>query len=311
METIKVILIIIYVPLFLIGLFGNLCVLIALYKEVHLRSPFHIYLSNVALSDLLFMTSCIFQVVEYLMGEWFLGDVFCRIQAAFLEIAYTVSVLTLCVVAIERYISICRVNLSRNVITSKSVRCTFFIWVVSVIICLPQVYGRTVSLNGKGFLTCRSSYWSDEVKLIYYSILTVMLYLIPLAIMITAHYSIFKFLRNKVQISVDLYRQSALQNETSANTKRFRSKTLLRQRQRNRKVIKMLFVVTLVFVLLWSPFVFIRILRFSNVSIKSIIWKISQFLIMIQGVVNFFIYAFMSRELRKVFKSFIPCTRSQ
>ena len=312
MESIKVMLIVVYIPLVFIALFGNSCLLIALYKHNHLRSSFNIYLGNLALSDLMFILFSIFQVVEYVMDEWFLGDVFCRIQGTLIEITYTVSVLTLSVVAVERYISICRSSLRQNVMNSQSLKCTGFIWFAALLICSPQIYGRSVRSSNKGSMHCDTNYWSCEVKLIYYSIHTLVVYVIPLLIMVTTNYIIFTFLRNKIRITVDLHREYMLHNiDSPAQERRSIMETLYRQRQRNRKVINILLVVTLVFFLLWSPFIIIRLLRYSYISVPPILWKTSQFMILTTAVVNFFIYAVMSPDLRKVFKSFIPCISSE
>ena len=72
------------------------------------------------------------------------------------------------------------------------------------------------------------------------------------------------------------------------------------------QVMNILVVITLVFLLLWTPFIILRLMRFSGLPVPGIAWKVSQGLMIIAAAVNYFIYAFMSPDLRKVFFSFIP-----
>merc|ERR1712159_534776 len=52
------------------------------------------------MSDMLFTLSSIVEITEYIQGKWVFGDLFCRIHGTLIEIFYTVSILTLTVMAV-------------------------------------------------------------------------------------------------------------------------------------------------------------------------------------------------------------------
>ena len=89
---------------------------------------------------------------------------------------------------------------------------------------------------------------------------------------------------------------------------------LMKLNLRNKKIVKLLLVVTVLFVILWSPNIFIRLLKHGGMEVNEIAYKISHLMILTTTAVNFFIYTIMSKELRRIFWSFFVscvccCTR--
>lgn len=294
---------VVYAPTFSVGVCGNICVLAALFKDKELRSQFYIYLANTALSDLLFMLLSTFNCIEFMMEEWIFGDFLCRAQSVLIEVTYSVSAISLSVLALERYLSICRASQRQRRLSSECFRCAALIWLVALVVCSPQGYSRTAVLrNETGLVNCRNTYWSGEANVIYFSIQMILLYVIPLGLILHTHYRIFRFLRTKV---------SSNDNEPNLTTLqiRLRTNTIVRQRERNKKVYKLLSIVTTVFLLLWTPFMVVRLMLYANVSFPLIIWRVSQLLLAIQAAANFFIYALASTELRKSFISLFSCLK--
>ena len=337
-DTTRIVVLIIYVPVFIVGIMGNLCVLFALHKRKGLRTPVNIFLGNMAVSDLVFLIFSIFNLVEYLNDRWELGDLYCRIHGALMEVMYTITILTLCVVAIERYLSVCHHNMVYNQTNSRCVKFAVTVWIVAIVICSPLFYAWTVYLNRRGYTRCGSKRWGNQHKLVYYSVHTVIVYVLPLIVMFTTHFKIFKFLNKHIRLTAAHNRQYVVNNNNSNNNNsnnnennnnnnnnennnnnnidgihlEFRSRVtrVHSQRQRNRKVMNILAVVTLVFLLLWSPFVIIRMMANCGVLVDDIAWDIAQILMMVAAAINVFIYGFMNPEFRKVFWSFVPCKKS-
>ena len=95
-------------------------------------------------------------------------------------------------------------------------------------------------------------------------------------------------------------------------TSRIRKQSVERldkMRMRNRKITKLLMVVTSMFVVLWSPYVILRLIKHSGVKFDTRIWQSSQLFMLFTSTTNFFIYTIMSKEMRKVFWSVIRCRR--
>lgn len=82
------------------------------------------------------------------------------------------------------------------------------------------------------------------------------------------------------------------------------------RREKRVKAIRLLFVVTITFFALWTPFVFLRLLRDAGVQINIYVYTFSEIIIFSSTAVNGFIYAFMSRPFLNAFKA-ILCCRSQ
>lgn len=80
------------------------------------------------------------------------------------------------------------------------------------------------------------------------------------------------------------------------------------RREKRLKAIKLLFVVTVMFFVLWTPFILMRLLLLSGVGMPDIVYKFSEILIFSSTAINGFIYAFMSPPFRKAFKALLCCT---
>ena len=285
------------------GLFGNTCMLIAIIKYKHLRSPVNILLANVAVSDMMCILFSISDVIEFFYGKWILGDVYCRIHGAFIEVSYTVSVFSLTTVAVERYWSLCR---PFGIIhtQAKIMKTVVLIWVVAIILCSPLFYAWGVTPNENGVNQCQSNYWAKIAEIIFYSVQTLLVYVLPLIFMIKSHFRIFNMLQRKIYHTSNDRSQSDGAKRNGFVERRSVDRLRSKQRQRNHRVNRLLLIVTIMFFLLWTPFVVIRMLRFY-IYVPEVSWKISQFLVMVMCSINFFIYAYASPELRKTFKTFI------
>lgn len=83
------------------------------------------------------------------------------------------------------------------------------------------------------------------------------------------------------------------------------------RREKRVKAIRLLFVVTVTFFALWTPFVFLRLLRDAGVSINAYVYTFAEIIIFSSTAVNGFIYAFMSRPFRNAFKAILCCRTQQ
>jgi len=81
----------------------------------------------------------------------------------------------------------------------------------------------------------------------------------------------------------------------------------LTRREKRMNAIRLLFVVTVIFFTLWTPFIFMRLIRDAGVEVYDIIYKFSEIIIFSSTAVNGLIYAFMSRPFRNAFKAILCC----
>ena len=326
--------IIYYAIVFLSGSIGNFVIIASVVKYKRMRTVVNIFLVNLAIADLLFVVLSIFDALAFLLdGKWVLGDAFCRFQGTMIEISYTVSVCTLTVVAAERYMSICHPHKIKR--TFKQAFCTcVFVWIFSLIFCSGLFYGYTASINKEGFVTCRNNHWEERSRLSFYIVHSVLVYLVPLAVMSFSHFFISRALiRQKMRTfstfscSTDQITKSVddldhnkndqtslpptprAQIKLGAHTKNNKSewKRNVKQATKRMRVVKLLLVVTIVFFVLWTPFIVIRLSLYFSVKINNLLWRGTQLLIFGNTAVNCFIYALMSPAFREAFKGIFSC----
>ena len=80
---------------------------------------------------------------------------------------------------------------------------------------------------------------------------------------------------------------------------------ILKLKQRNLAVIKLIEVVTMSFFVLWTPFICLRLIKYSGVEVDEMLWRGCQLLIFSTTAVNFIIYSFMSPMFREAFKTIL------
>ncbi|KAG8448350.1 hypothetical protein GDO86_015440 [Hymenochirus boettgeri] len=89
------------------GFFGNSFALFVLFKTYSQRTAFHIYMINLAISDLLFISTLPFRVVYYVnKGKWFFGDFLCRISSYVFYVNLYCSIFFLTAMSISRFLAI-------------------------------------------------------------------------------------------------------------------------------------------------------------------------------------------------------------
>ncbi|GAB1598633.1 alpha-1A adrenergic receptor [Argonauta hians] len=127
----------------LVTIFGNVLVLMAVFVNSHLRSTTNYFIVNLALADVFLGTlvlpfSASIEIIDY----WAFGQTFCNIWAATDVLCCTASILSLCVISIDRYIGVTKPLQHSSIMTEKrAVYIIIAIWVLSVIISVAPLIG--------------------------------------------------------------------------------------------------------------------------------------------------------------------------
>ncbi|XP_008590956.1 PREDICTED: G-protein coupled receptor 84 [Galeopterus variegatus] len=104
------------------GTVGNVLTLLALAIQPKLRTHFNLLIANLTLADLLYCTLLQpFSVDTYLHLHWRSGATFCRVFGLLLFTSNSVSILTLCLIALGRYLLIAHPKLFPRVFSSKGI----------------------------------------------------------------------------------------------------------------------------------------------------------------------------------------------
>ncbi|CAF1082994.1 unnamed protein product [Adineta steineri] len=143
-----VILTIIFILILIIGLFGNTLVLLSVMSN-HLkirRSSTNLLLVNMSCADLIILIFNIFDIVQFILDSfwptaWYLGLSLCKIVRFGQVLGCYVSVQTLLVISIERYISIVSPIKISQMNRRKRLYIVFiFIWSLGFFSALPNLY---------------------------------------------------------------------------------------------------------------------------------------------------------------------------
>ncbi|XP_006728774.1 G-protein coupled receptor 84 [Leptonychotes weddellii] len=116
------------------GTVGNGLTLLTLAIQPKLRTRFNLLIANLTVADLLYCTLLQpFSVDTYLHLQWRAGATFCRVFGLLLFASNAVSILTLCLIALARYLLIAHPMLFPQVFSAKGILLALVsTWVVGV-----------------------------------------------------------------------------------------------------------------------------------------------------------------------------------
>ena len=98
-----------YLTVILTAFLGNSLFILAFSNTPSLRSPQNFYLVSLAIADILNAVVCMpITLAVSIKGKWDFSDVICQLQGSLISLFSTVSLLTLCMIAINRYVKITR-----------------------------------------------------------------------------------------------------------------------------------------------------------------------------------------------------------
>lgn len=284
-----------YAIVFTLAFVGNIFALITCYKTYKVTTSVLLcYIASLASADLMFTLLSVFDLIAFIgNGDWFGGNPVCKIQSFLIESCYTVSILTLVAISYERLKAVSSPVLARAQRTTERTIILKIIWVIGIASCGPLLYAYYVKkeeTTGKSL--CVNEYMGDLGRQIYYAVQAGLLFILPLGFMSCAHVRIFQHLSSHVRI------RNSIMTDTRDGLKQ-------------RKVTKMLALVTLVFFICYGPFMVIRALRYFYIYNGDIMWRLGQMMIFGQAAVNPIIYCFYSKQFRLSFKKLICCRSSE
>lgn len=89
------------------GVLGNILVILSVVFHHHWRSVTHYFIANLAAADLLLSSAVLpFSATSEALGRWVFGRPFCSVWAALDVLCCTASILSLCVISIDRYLAV-------------------------------------------------------------------------------------------------------------------------------------------------------------------------------------------------------------
>lgn len=270
----------------LLTICGNVLVLLAVFVNSHLRSTTNYFIVNLATADLLLgITVLPFSACLEVLGYWPFGSIFCDIWAAIDVLWCTASIMTLCVISIDRYIGVTRPLQHSTILSEKrAFYIIILVWILSLVISVAPLIGW----KEQPATDSRVCGVTQQVGYVLFSVSGS--FYIPLLIIILVYFRIYReaikhsaFLltgiktskidesqavtlrihtgRNStVGLSTCIYQSSSSSEHSEGSSRKSSSRIALSGKiakfKREKKAAKTLGIVVGVFILCWFPFFF-------------------------------------------------------
>ncbi|XP_058166063.1 G-protein coupled receptor 161 isoform X1 [Dasypus novemcinctus] len=191
-EFIAIIIITIFVCL------GNLVVVVTLYKKSYLLTLSNKFVFSLTLSNFLLSVLVLpFVVTSSIRREWIFGVVWCNFSALLYLLISSASMLTLGVIAIDRYYAVLYPMVYPMKITgNRAVMALVYIWLHSLVGCLPPLFGWS-SVEFDEFKWMCVAAWHREPG--YTAFWQIWCALLPFVVMLVCYGFIFRVARVKAR----------------------------------------------------------------------------------------------------------------
>ncbi|XP_047197681.1 growth hormone secretagogue receptor type 1-like [Hippoglossus stenolepis] len=223
---------VILVSLIIFGLLGNTLTLLVVWLRPHMRSCTYLYLSSMAVSDLLNLLLLPLDIYK-LWTDLKLGDFACKLTVFLSECCTYCTILHITFLSLERYLVVCWPITSKTLVTHRRTRALIgCLWLGAAVSAAPFLVMMEVDHKGKEdeIEVCRLSKSSFSSGLMLAILILYNLYfLVPLCILGLVYILIGRTLRLRPQSS--------------------------RKDKSHQHAVKMLGVIFLAFVLCWLPYI--------------------------------------------------------
>ncbi|KAJ8253410.1 hypothetical protein GJAV_G00212650 [Gymnothorax javanicus] len=279
----------------LVFLFSTPCNLLSLWlfcRHTERKNPMVIFSINLSLADLLYSISLPFQIFYHFQGNnWPFGSVMCSVVTTAFFVNMHCSILTTCVISLERYCGIVHPLRTRHWLTPrKSTLICLLIWACVLSVYLP-VYHKNLlfKVNQFNVTTCfdilpKCLFPNSTLAYLYFCAVLFLFTVLPLFVLIGCYSTIIR--------------------------KLYRSRKLDTPQQVKRQTIRLIAVVVLCFVTCYLPNIVVQIFHTIYTSKGMslyVYYKLSLGINSFNCCFDPFIYYFASKEFRQKVCAKISC----
>ena len=270
-----------YSMVFVIGLIGNILVVLVLMQYKRLRSMTSIYLLNLAISDLIFLFTLPFWIDYKVKDDWIFGDAMCKLLSGFYFMGLYSEIFFIILLTIDRYLAVVHAVFALRARTiTFGIITSIVVWVLAILASVPGMYfsktqweftHHSCSLH---FPPESFTRWKQFQALK----LNIMGLVLPLLVMIVCYAGIIKIL-------------------------------LRRPNEKKAKAVRLIFVIMIIFFLFWTPYnlsVFVAAFQDSLFTHKceqsrqlDLAIQVTEVIAYTHCCVNPVIYVFVGERFRK------------
>lgn len=305
----------------LFAIVGNIMVILAVVCNRHLRTPTNYFIINLAIADLLLGTTVLpVSATLEVLDSWVFGRIFCDIWAAVDVLCCTASIMSLCVISIDRYIGVRYPLQYPSIVTERrALLAMLAVWVLAIVISIGPLLGWKQPPSQ-----------DDTVCLIteepFYALFSSLgSFYIPLAVILAMYCRVYIVAKRTTKNLEAGVMKERMQNSSSELTLRIHGGTKgsgggasagrstlsvkLLKFSREKKAAKTLGVVVGMFILCWLPFFLTLPIGSFNSSLRppETFFKVIFWLGYFNSCLNPIIYPCYSREFKQAFIRILRC----
>uniref|UniRef100_A0A3B5MNK7 Alpha-1A adrenergic receptor n=1 Tax=Xiphophorus couchianus TaxID=32473 RepID=A0A3B5MNK7_9TELE len=302
----------------LFGVVGNILVILSVVCHRHLRTVTHYFIVNLAVADLLLSSTVLpFSAVFEILDRWVFGRAFCNVWAAVDVLCCTASIMSLCVISVDRYIGVSYPLRYPSIMTKRrALLAVMLLWVLSIIISIGPLFGwKEPEPEDESIckITEEPGYAIFSAVGSFYLPLTIIL-VMYCRVYVVAHresqglregHKTEKSDSEQVILRIHRGNTTALEEESLRSRTHFALRLL--KFSREKKAAKTLGIVVGCFVLCWLPFFLVLPIGsiFPAYRPSDTVFKITFWLGYFNSCINPIIYPCSNQEFKKAFQSLL------
>ncbi|XP_051982333.1 alpha-1A adrenergic receptor-like [Xyrauchen texanus] len=310
----------------LAAIIGNILVILSVLCNRHLQTVTNFFIVNLAIADLLLSIIVLpFSASLEVLGCWVFGRVFCNIWAAVDVLCCTASILSLCIISIDRYIGVKYCLKYPTIMTERKAGVILVVvWVSSMVISIGPLLGwkEPPPLDES---ICRIT--EEPGYALFSSLFSFYLPLMVILVMYFRVYIVARRTTKSLEAGVKLERDKSMEvvlrihcrsiledtsiSSSKTKTHPFRSSLSVRLMKfsREKKAAKTLAIVVGMFILCWLPFFFVLPLGsfFPELKPSEMVFKVIFWLGYFNSCINPVIYPCSSKEFQRAFTRLLRC----
>ncbi|XP_067996128.1 melanopsin isoform X1 [Melanerpes formicivorus] len=286
------------------GALGNFLIIYAFCRSRSLQTPANIFIINLAISDFLMsITQSPVFFTNSLHKRWIFGEKGCELYAFCGALFGITSMITLMVIALDRYFVITKPLPSVGVTSKKKALIILVgVWLYSLAWSLPPFFGWSAYVP-EGLLTsCSWDYMTFTPSFRAYTMLLFcFVFFIPLIAIIYSYVFIFEAIK-KANRSIQTF---GCKHGNKESQKQY-------QRMKNEwKMAKIALIVILLYVISWSPYSVVALVAFAGYShiLTPFVNSIPAVIAKASVIHNPIIYAIIHPKYRTAIATYVPWLR--
>ncbi|XP_029950990.1 alpha-1D adrenergic receptor [Salarias fasciatus] len=311
----------------LVAIVGNILVILSVVCNKHLQTVTNFFIVNLAMADLLLSIIVLpFSASLEVLGCWVFGRVFCNIWAAVDVLCCTASILSLCIISVDRYIGVKHCLKYPSIMTErKAVAILVVLWVSSTVISVGPLLGwkeppplddSICRITEEPGYALFSSLFSFYLPLMVILIMYFRVYVVARRTTKSLEAGVKRERNKSMEVVLRIHCRSAPEDARTASCKSsknhpFRSSLSVRLMKfsREKKAAKTLAIVVGMFILCWLPFFLFLPLGsfFPSLKPSETVFKVIFWLGYFNSCINPMIYPCSSKEFQRAFTRLLRC----